>query len=130
MKNIEVVAAIIYKQDQVLITQRAKGKFKGLWEFPGGKIETGETHQEALVREIKEELQVNIEVKNKFTEVEYQYEDFYLKMYLYWARIVSGEINLVEHMDMQWVNFKALKNVNWLPADIKVGEMISNLNAL
>ena len=120
MKIINVVAAVIKKDNLVLTTQRGYGEFKGLWEFPGGKIEKGESHQQALVREIKEELNVNISVEDFICTVEYEYPNFYLVMHTYFGKITQGEVKLIEHQSMKWVEISELDNLNWLKADIDI----------
>jgi 8-oxo-dGTP diphosphatase len=126
LKQIEVVAAVIVEDDKLLATQRGYGDFKGKWEFPGGKIEQGETHKEALVREIKEELNANIEVLMFLTKVEHDYEKFHLTMYTYVCSLkdkiemVKHGDNEFEHDNMVWLDEKHLDDVDWLPADIKV----------
>ena len=104
IKKIYVAAAIIINEEKnkILITKRQGGQFDGLWEFPGGKIENGETSKEATIREIKEELSLEIEIIDYFNSIEYQYEDFYLTMHLYWSSIKSGELSLNEHSDFLW----------------------------
>lgn len=126
LKQIEVVAAVIVEDDKLLATQRGYGDFKGKWEFPGGKIEQGETHKEALVREIKEELNANIEVLMFLTKVEHDYEKFHLTMHTYICSLkdkiemVKHGDNEFEHDNMVWLDEKHLDDVDWLPADIKV----------
>ena len=120
MKKIEVVAAVIKKEDCIFATQRGYGEFKGWWEFPGGKIEVGENHKEALIREIKEELNTNIVVKDLLKTVNYQYPNFFLTMHCYWCEIVEGELELLEHQDAKWLTADELDQVEWLPADIDV----------
>lgn len=120
MKTIEVVAAVIYRQHKVFATQRGYGDFKGGWEFPGGKIELNETPQQALIREIKEELEVNIEVKDLLNTIEYDYPNFHLRMHCFWCRIHSGEVTLKEHTDAKWLTASELNSLQWLPADIEL----------
>lgn len=126
LKQIEVVAAVIVEDDKLLATQRGYGDFKGKWEFPGGKIEQGETHKEALVREIKEELNADIEVLMFLTKVEHDYEKFHLTMHTYVCSL-KNKIEMVKHGDdefehdnMVWLDENHLDDVDWLPADIKV----------
>lgn len=126
LKQIEVVAAVIVEDDKLLATQRGYGDFKGKWEFPGGKIEQGETHKEALVREIKEELNADIEVLMFLTTVEHDYEKFHLTMHTYVCSL-KNKIEMVKHGDdefehdnMVWLDENHLDDVDWLPADIKV----------
>ena len=126
LKQIEVVAAVIVEDDKLLATQRGYGDFKGKWEFLGGKIEQGETHEEALVREIKEELNADIEVLMFLTKVEHDYEKFHLTMHTYICSLkdkiemVKHGDNEFEHDNMVWLDEKHLDDVDWLPADIKV----------
>ena len=129
MKTIRVVAAVIKavnKSGETIIfaTQRGYGEFKGGWEFPGGKIEEGETPQEALKREIKEELDSEITVGELIDTVEYDYPNFHLSMDCFWCEIVSGDLVLKEHKDAKWLKKEELDSVEWLPADITLVEKI------
>ena len=117
MKTIEVVAAIIQRDNQIFATQRGYGDFKGGWEFPGGKMEPGETPQEALRREIKEELDVDILVGDLFETVEYDYPNFHLTMHCFFSTIGAGEVVLKEHEAAKWLTAQTLDSVQWLPAD-------------
>ena len=117
MKTVNVVAAIIRDGEKVFATQRGYGEFNGGWEFPGGKIETGETPEEALIREIKEELNVDIKVGNNLGSIEYDYPTFHLSMNTFLCEIIKGEIVLLEHDDARWVTINDLRSVDWLPAD-------------
>lgn len=117
MKKVKVVAAIIIDDNKVFATQRGYGDFKDGWEFPGGKIEPGETPQEALVREIKEELEIEIEVGELFDIVEYDYPTFHLSMNCYLCTIKSGDLVLKEHKAARWLTKDTIHTVNWLPAD-------------
>ncbi len=117
MKTIHVVAAIIRRGDHIFATQRGYGEFKDGWEFPGGKVEPGETPQEALVREIREELKIEIKVGELIDTVEYDYPKFHLSMDCFWAEIVDGEIVLLEHEAQKWLTKETLYSVDWLPAD-------------
>ena len=117
MKTIKVVAAIIIHDNQIFATQRGYGEFKDGWEFPGGKIEEGETPQEALAREIKEELDTEIEVKDFLETVEYDYPEFHLSMDCFFCTIKSGELVLKEHEAAKWLTAETLDSVDWLPAD-------------
>lgn len=119
MKNVEVVAAIIQEDDKFLATQRGYGEFKGLWEFPGGKIDSGETREEALIREIKEELNSDIKINKFLLTIEYNYPTFHLIMHCYLCELLS-EFTLLEHDDYAWLNKTNLMDVNWLEADIEV----------
>lgn len=120
MKTIKVVAAIIQKDNTIFATQRGYGEFKGGWEFPGGKIESGETPQEALVREIKEELNTEIEVGELVDTVEYDYPKFHLIMNCYMCKIKSGILELKEHEAAKWLTKETLDSVDWLPADLGI----------
>ncbi len=120
MKTIEVVAAIIKKDDKIFATQRGYGDFKGFWEFPGGKIEAGETPEQALVREIKEELDVVIRVGELIDTVEYDYPQFHLTMHCFVCTTVAGEMVLKEHENSKWLTNETLDRVEWLPADVGI----------
>lgn len=122
MKNLEVVAAIFRKENTIFATEKGYGEFKGYWEFPGGKVEPGESLEEALRREIREELQVEIHIEEKFTELDYDYPHFHLTMHCYFCSVLSGEITLVEATDARWLKKEELNTVNWLPADISLIE--------
>ena len=117
MKTIKVAAAIIIHDNQIFATQRGYGEFKDGWEFPGGKIEEGETPQEALARETKEELDTEIEVKDFLETVEYDYPEFHLSMDCFFCTIKSGELVLKEHEAAKWLTAETLDSVDWLPAD-------------
>ena len=122
MKKIEVVAAIFRKDNSIFATEKGYGEFKGYWEFPGGKVEPGESLEEALRREIREELQVEIHIEEKFTELDYDYPKFHLTMHCYFCSVLSGKITLVEATDARWLTKEELNTVNWLPADISLIE--------
>lgn len=124
MKTIRVVAAVICSEDKIFATARGCGEFKGQWEFPGGKIEPGETPQEALIREIKEELDVKIEVGDLIDTIEYDYPSFHLNMDCFWCNITEGEITLKEAENAHWLSKDELYSVDWLPADIELIEKI------
>ena len=127
MKTIHVVAAIIRNGDKILATQRGYGEHKDGWEFPGGKIEEGETPQEALVREIREELEADIIVGDHLVTVEHDYPDFHLSMQCYWAELKEGShLKLLEHEAAKWLPVNELDSVDWLPADRKVGSVITS----
>lgn len=126
MKTLEVVAAIITHNARVFATQRGYGEFKDGWEFPGGKIEPGETPQQALVREIREELDTEIEVGDLVETVEYDYPKFHLTMHCFLCSIRSGELVLKEHEAARWLTKEELDSVDWLPADVKVVERLKN----
>ena len=123
-RTIRVAAAIIRKDHAVFATQRGYGDYKDWWEFPGGKIEPGETPEAALVREIKEELDAEIEVEQYLTTVEHDYPEFHLSMDCYWCRLESGKPTLLEHEAAIWLPVDNLRQVNWLPADVLVVEAI------
>ena len=127
MKTIRVVAAVIRKNDEIFATARGYGEFKGYWEFPGGKIEEGETPQQALVREIKEELEAEIEVGELIDTIEYDYPTFHLSMDCFWAEIVSGDLVLKEHEAARWLTKNELDSVEWLPADITLISKIEKM---
>ena len=118
MKTINVVAAIIIKDNKIFATQRGYGEFKDGWEFPGGKVEQGEAPENAIVREIKEELDTTIEVKDYFDTVEYDYPNFHLSMKCYICTVVSGKLELLEHEAAKWLDKDSLDTVDWLPADL------------
>ena len=118
MKEIKVVAAIIQKENKILATKRGYGEFINMWEVPGGKIESGETKKQALVREIKEELNIEISVDKFALDIEYQYPNFYLFMSCFMCSIKEGSIELLEHNDGKWITKEELNTLNWLPADI------------
>lgn len=118
MKEIKVVAAIIQKENKILATKRGYGEFINMWEFPGGKIEPGETKKQAIVREIKEELNIEINVDKFALDIEYQYPNFYLFMSCFMCSIKDGSIELLEHNDGKWITKEELNTLNWLPADI------------
>lgn len=124
-KTIEVVAAVIIRDGKLFATQRGYGDWKDWWEFPGGKIEPGETPKEALKREIREELATEIEVGDILTTVEYDYPKFHLTMHCYLCTVLSGELSLLEHEDARWLAMDELDSVNWLPADVEVVRMIA-----
>ena len=117
MKTINVVAAIIRDGNRVFATQRGYGDYKDGWEFPGGKIKTGETPQKALVREIKEELDTEVVVGDLLTIIEYDYPTFHLSMQCFWCQIVEGTLVLKEHEAARWLDLESIDSVDWLPAD-------------
>lgn len=125
MKKIEVVAAIIVKGNEVFATQRGYGDFKGWWEFPGGKIETGECPQDALKREIMEELQAEISVGDLLETVEWEYPAFHLTMHCFVCSLESESLCLNEHADSAWLTKDTLGSVKWLPADLILLDKIS-----
>ena len=130
MKSIDVVAAIICHDGTILATQRGYGDFAGGWEFPGGKIEAGETPEEAVVREVEEELDVVIGVDSLLIVVDYDYETFHLHMYCFLAHIEQGEPHLLEHSAAKWLDSSTIDSVDWLPADIQVVNAIKDAGVL
>ena len=123
-KNIEVVAAIICKEDQIFATQRGYGEWKDWWEFPGGKMEAGETPEEALVREIREELSAEISVDEFLCTVEYDYPKFHLTMHCYICSLLTESLHLNEHEAARWLKNNELDSVKWLPADKIIVEQL------
>ena len=117
LKHIEVVAAIILDGSRLLATQRGYGKWRGWWEFPGGKVQPGESHEEAILREIKEELDAAIVVDRFHTTVDYDYPDFHLTMHCYLCHLCDGNYTLKEHSDARWLSADTINSVQWLPAD-------------
>lgn len=124
MKTVNVVAAIIIKDKKIFATQRGYGEFKDGWEFPGGKVEKGETPENAIVREIKEELDTEIKVKEYFDTVEYDYPNFHLSMKCYICSVLSGKLELLEHEAARWLDSDSLLSVDWLPADLGLVEKL------
>lgn len=120
MKVIQVVAAVIRRGDHVFATARGYGDYKGQWEFPGGKVETGETPQQALAREIQEELDVLIEVGDRIATIEYDYPAFHLSMDCFWCKQIGGKFVLKEATDARWLTKENLHSVQWLPADLTI----------
>ena len=120
MKTVQVVAAVIFQGDTIYATQRGYGPWRDYWEFPGGKIEPGETPEQALVREIREELDVGVTVLAPLTQVEYDYPDFHLSMQCFRCRIDEGEPTLKEHEAARWLSRKDLYSLRWLPADLEI----------
>ena len=127
MKSIKVVAAVIIDNKKVFATQRGYGEYKDWWEFPGGKIEAGESPEEALKREILEELDTKIEVGALIKTIEYDYPNFHLSMLCYQARIISGSLILKEHENAKRLEKAELNSVNWLPADLEILNLVSEL---
>ena len=127
MKKIEVVAAILQRDGAYFATQRGYGEFEGMWEFPGGKIEPGESREVALKREIQEELGVDIAIENLLCTTEYDYPSFHLTMHCYLCSIASGEIELREHKSALWLTSDRLDDVAWLPADKEVIDKLKSL---
>ncbi|MCI9216479.1 8-oxo-dGTP diphosphatase MutT [Lachnospiraceae bacterium 42-17] len=127
MKTVRVAAAIIKDNNRIFATQRGYGEFKDGWEFPGGKIEENETPREALVREIKEELDIIIIVEKLIDIVEYDYPNFHLTMHCYLCTIVAGDLVLKEHKAARWITKEQLGSVEWLPADLELIEKIEEI---
>ena len=120
MNIIRVVAAVIRRENKIFATARGYGEFKGQWEFPGGKIEPGETPQQALIREIKEEIETEIKVGELIDTIEYDYPTFHLSMDCFWCEVIEGELKLIEAESARWLTKDNLYDVQWLPADIKL----------
>ena len=127
MKVIEEVAAIISDKDKIFATQRGYGEFKDWREFPGGKIEKNEEKQDALKREIKEELDVDISIEDFITTVEYDYPDFHLTMHCFKYSLINGYPKLLEHEDPKWVNKKNISDLKWLPADFALIDLVKEM---
>ena len=129
MKTIKVVAAVIRNDNKIFATQRGYGEFKDGWEFPGGKVEAGETPEEALIREIREELDTEISVDEFIETIEYDYPTFHLSMDCFWCSIKEGNLTLREHEAAKWLDAQTIDSVEWLPADVglvdKIRERIS-----
>lgn len=130
MKSIEVAAAIIKQDEKIFVTQRKGGTWKDYWEFPGGKIEEGETKEEALIREITEELDIEIEHIEYFDTITYQYPDFFLTLYCFFCTIKSGIPKLLEHKNAKWLLKEELESVKWLPANSQIIQKIQRLELL
>lgn len=130
MAIVKVAAAVIYNEGKIFATARGYGDYKGLWEFPGGKVEAFETSQQALIREIKEELDTDIEVGNLIGTVEYDYPTFHLSMDCFWCNVISGNLVLKEAQAACWLTRDSLYSVQWLPADLiivdKIAEYLNN----
>ena len=126
MKQIEVVAAIIRKGDKIFATQRGNGEWKDWWEFPGGKMEAGETPEEALKREIREELSTEISVDEFLCTVDYDYPQFHLTMHCYLCSLMTDSLHLNEHEAAKWLGRDELDSVKWLPADVMVVQTIKS----
>lgn len=128
MKTVKVAAAVICdslkEKNRIFATARGYGEFKGQWEFPGGKVEAGETPRQALVREIKEELETDIKVGDLIDTIEYDYPTFHLSMDLFWCEVIEGELKLVEAESARWLTKDTLYEVQWLPADVGLLEKI------
>ena len=130
MKTVEVAAAIIEQGGRILGTQRGYGEFAGGWEFPGGKIEPGESPEQALVREIHEELEATISVGRLVTVVDYDYEAFHLHMHCFLCHVEGGELELHEHLAAKWLDAQTIDSVSWLPADEEVVRAIEDQGVL
>lgn len=124
MKTVKVVAAVIRDGNRIFATQRGYGEFKDGWEFPGGKIEEGETPEAALKREIEEELDTEVQVNNLLDTIEYDYPNFHLSMKCYWCTVLSGKLTLKEAEDAKWLTKENMDSVDWLPADRGIIEQI------
>jgi 8-oxo-dGTP diphosphatase len=124
MKQIEVVAAVIHHEGRIFATQRGYGEWKDWWEFPGGKMEPGESAEEALKREIQEELATDIGVDNLIETIDWDYPSFHLTMHCYWCHVESGSLTLKEHEAARWLTKEQLDSVNWLPADKQIVEKL------
>jgi 8-oxo-dGTP diphosphatase len=127
MKTIQVAAAIILQDNKVFATQRGYGDFEGGWEFPGGKIESNEQPEDALTREIREELATEISVDQFFTTVNYYYPTFHLTMHCFLCSVKAGRLTLLEHIDSKWLDKFQLNSVGWLPADIEVVKLLEQI---
>ena len=120
MKSIRVSAAVIHRDGKILATQRGYGEYKGKWEFPGGKREEGESGEEALYREIREELDSKVKIEKLICTTDYDYPTFHLTMDVYLSTLIEGKLTLLEHEDAQWVSLDSIDNLDWLPADWSV----------
>lgn len=127
MKTIKVVAAVIKRNNKIFVTQRGYGEFKDGWEFPGGKVEKGETKEEALIREIKEELDTVIKVDSYLDTIEYDYPNFHLSMDCFVCSIVEGHLVLKEHEDSKWIKKEEIDTLNWLPADLVIIDKVKEM---
>ena len=125
MKCIEVVAAVIRNEGRVFATQRGYGEFKDWWEFPGGKMEAGESPQEALAREIREELDAEVSVGELIRTVEWDYPSFHLTMHCFWCEALPGSLHLLEHEAARWLSAGELGSVRWLPADMDILPLVA-----
>jgi 8-oxo-dGTP diphosphatase len=130
MKTIEVVAAVIFDRQRVFATQRGYGAYKDWWEFPGGKMEVGETKEAALVREIQEELDTEIAVHDLIATIQWDYPDFHLVMHCFRCSVRAGDLTLKEHEAARWLTAETIHDVNWLPADVQIlAEITARLQA-
>ena len=125
-KSIEVVAAVIREGNRILATQRGYGDFKDFWEFPGGKMEPGETREAALKREIEEELKTEITIERLLATVDHDYPDFHITLHCFLCSVQEGHLTLTEHEAAKWLDAGALDSVNWLPADRSVIELLKD----
>ncbi|WP_139902817.1 (deoxy)nucleoside triphosphate pyrophosphohydrolase [Clostridium thermarum] len=128
MKTIEVVAAIIKHDNKILVTRRGYGEFADMWEFPGGKMEVHETREAALIREIKEELEVDINISEYLTTIDYDYPTFHLTMHCFISNICGGELRLNAHNDAKWITTDELDSLPWVPADVLVVDKLKGLS--
>ncbi|MGN0231809.1 MAG: (deoxy)nucleoside triphosphate pyrophosphohydrolase [Muribaculaceae bacterium] len=124
MRSIEVVAAIIMDGEKIFATQRGYGEWKGWWEFPGGKIDVGESPEEALIREIREELATEIAIDSFLTTTEHDYPSFHLTMHCFICHVLNGQLTLLEHEAARWLAPRQLDEIKWLPADVTVIPML------
>ena len=120
MKSIRVSAAVIHRDENIFATQRGYGEYKGKWEFPGGKREEGESGEEALYREIREELDSKVKIEKLICTTDYDYPTFHLTMDVYLSTLIEGKLTLLEHEDAQWVSLDSIDDLDWLPADWSV----------
>ena len=120
MKSIRVSAAVIHRDGKIFATQRGYGEYKGKWEFPGGKREEGESGEEALYREIREELESKVKIEKLICTTDYDYPTFHLTMDVYLSTLIEGKLTLLEHEDAQWVSLDSIDDLDWLPADWSV----------
>ena len=127
MKTIEVVAAVIVRDGRVFATQRGYGDFKDMWEFPGGKMEPGENREDALKREIREELAADISVDSFIDTIEYDYPKFHLILHCFLCSLKTKEVHLLEHESSRWLSADELDSVDWLPADLSLIEKLKSL---
>lgn len=129
LKQIEVVAAVLRNGNSILATQRGYGPWQGWWEFPGGKVKPGETRHQALIRELREEMDTDIIIDRYLTTVEYDYPEFHLTMHCYLCHLASGTFTLKEHLSARWLTADSLQTVQWLPADQDlIADLVSLLN--
>ena len=127
LKQIEVVAAVIQHNQSILATQRGYGQWKGWWEFPGGKLQPGESHEQALIRELHEEMDTDIVIDRYLATVEYDYPDFHLTMHCYLCHLSNSHYTLIVHLDARWLTADTLQTVQWLPAD---EDLVAKLTAM